>query len=196
MSGNIEDEQVEGLFARGKSETKGSGSKGKYRSHKNVECYYCHEIGHIIKNCPKLKAKNGNGKEKVQEAASVATATTSDSKSDDYVLMTTLCSGERWFDFNGGQENFQNFGNWNSQDQDAQWVGKNIVRCATCTGSENKSYFSRCARLQRLQGYNRRWSNDGRDGFSCGATGHQSEKFISSPREYSNRWSFYRVFYS
>ena len=58
-------------------------SKSKSRSrYKNVECYYCHRIGHIQRNCflwkNESKDKKGKQKEKDHDDDRVTTATSDD----------------------------------------------------------------------------------------------------------------------
>lgn len=51
-NGFIGEVEAEGLVARVKTKEKGFG-----RSHQDLECYYCHNKGHIKANCRKLKER-------------------------------------------------------------------------------------------------------------------------------------------
>ena len=43
------EDQVEGLFVRGRTEKGLEKSRSKSRLRKNVECHYCHKFGHYKK---------------------------------------------------------------------------------------------------------------------------------------------------
>ena len=55
--------------SKGRSQSRGLKGKNKNRSksrswQKNVECHYCGKMGHIKKNCFKLKREKKNGSDK------------------------------------------------------------------------------------------------------------------------------------
>lgn len=87
VDGIYEDSKV--LSVRGRRESRDQGwksSKSTYSgNHRDKECYYCHEKGHIAKNCPKLKKKKDEGNEKDDDSHQRVSATFS-SQYDDCVI--------------------------------------------------------------------------------------------------------------
>ena len=72
---------------RGRSQKELKGGRDKSRSksrsrYKNIECHYCHKIGHIQRNCflwkKESKDKRGKKKEKDHDDRDCVTTTTSD----------------------------------------------------------------------------------------------------------------------
>ncbi|XP_059663883.1 cysteine-rich repeat secretory protein 38-like [Cornus florida] len=156
VSGNIGDEQAESLFVKGKSGTKGSGSRGKSRSHKNMEYYYCHEIGRIIEHCPKLRQRMGMAKRRFKKQL--------------------LC-----------RDSFSSY---------------KEVKCGSILTADRKDFKILGIGTVKIKTYNGlvRTLSDVRHvpdlKMNLISARHQGENFISSPGEYSNRWSYYRIFYS
>ena len=82
ITGESRENQAEGLVVRGrmdKREFDSSRSKSRSKSrHRNLECRYCHKMGHIKSDCFKLKNKLKQKEkfvEKTTESAEVSVAT-------------------------------------------------------------------------------------------------------------------------
>ena len=98
--------QGEALVTEGRSKTRNSPinsnwsqSRGKSKSRKNVECFYCKRPGHVIKECRKLKRDqaNENGDRKKEEKETTALASDVDLSilcDDGYVNLT--CQDSTW----------------------------------------------------------------------------------------------------
>ncbi|MCQ7691360.1 DDE-type integrase/transposase/recombinase, partial [Salmonella enterica] len=82
ITGESRENQAEGLVVRGRMDKREfdssrSKSRSKYR-HRNLECRYCHKMGHIKADCFKLKNKlkqKGKLVEKTTESAEASVAT-------------------------------------------------------------------------------------------------------------------------
>ena len=78
--GKINGGQAECLITRGKTKKRNfDSSRSKFRSksrHRNLDCNYCHKMGHINANCFKLKKLKQKGKpsEKNNETAEACDA--------------------------------------------------------------------------------------------------------------------------
>uniref|UniRef100_A0A803LIZ5 CCHC-type domain-containing protein n=1 Tax=Chenopodium quinoa TaxID=63459 RepID=A0A803LIZ5_CHEQI len=87
---------VEG-FKRGRNQSRGDGprsrSKSRPRDYSNIECYYCHEKGHLKYNCPKLKEDLKELKQLLGKLGKMKMGEGSDSSnvvSDDYEVEMLL----------------------------------------------------------------------------------------------------------
>ena len=111
---------AEGLFVRGKTKERKFGSKfrSKSRPRGDLECFWCHEKGHMKRDCLKYKAsekKEGNEAAVVTEVASddsgdVLAVTTYEYTANSWILDSGcsyhMCPNRDWFttynDVNGG----------------------------------------------------------------------------------------------
>ena len=89
------EDQAEGLFVRGRTE-KGreksqEKSRSKFRLRKNVECHYCHQFEHYIKDCFKLEEKEKeNVRRKSQDEKSLVVSVTEEASTSHEVLSVTV----------------------------------------------------------------------------------------------------------
>ena len=59
--------QVTGSQGQGQSQNRGQGYNRDQGDFANLQCYYCHELGHIKRRCPILKAEQEQGLPSVQQ---------------------------------------------------------------------------------------------------------------------------------
>ncbi|PPR84446.1 hypothetical protein GOBAR_AA36262 [Gossypium barbadense] len=93
----VENNEGEGLVARGRSKAKGGSSSKSHprsQSKKRIQCYYCKKYGHMKVDCPKRKEKS-ESQEQQNDRANVADA---DSSSDAEIVLAVSDSyaGGRW----------------------------------------------------------------------------------------------------
>jgi hypothetical protein len=65
-------------------------SKGRSKSKKNVQCYYCKKYGHYKSKCPKLKNKEEGDK---LSSSSMAGVVEANFRGSEFVLTVTVSDG-------------------------------------------------------------------------------------------------------
>ena len=103
ITGESRENQAEGLVVRGRMDKrKFDSSRSKSRSksrHRNLECRYCHKMGHIKSDCFKLKHKlkqKGKSVEKTTESAEASVASDENVKNIFFATDDRTMSKNEW----------------------------------------------------------------------------------------------------